>query len=149
MGSVIVYTLSKAFTKLVYDSAGHFMWNGSNFLTNCIFKLFKNWGWLLYTFDLRYPPQRKKSHGLNQLSDHFAWPCMIILKPFLHSFPLRKKKHLFLFVRRLFLSGYYKQYLTLFAIETGNQRNMVGQVSLLKVLTYTLLHHCWNSLNYN
>ena len=40
MGSVIEYTLSKAFTKVVYNSVGHFMWNGSNFLTNCIFKLF-------------------------------------------------------------------------------------------------------------
>ena len=40
MGSVIVDTLSKAFTKVVYNSAGHFMWNGVNFLTNCIFKLF-------------------------------------------------------------------------------------------------------------
>ena len=44
----MVYTLSKAFTKVVYNSAGHFMWNdsnfmwnGSNFMTNCIFKLFK------------------------------------------------------------------------------------------------------------
>ena len=40
MGSVIVYTLLKAFTKVVYNLAGYFMWNGSNFLTNCIFKLF-------------------------------------------------------------------------------------------------------------
>ena len=40
MGSIIVYTLLKAFTKVVHNPAGHFMWNGSNFLTNCIFKLF-------------------------------------------------------------------------------------------------------------
>ena len=40
MGSIIVYTLSKAFTKVLYNSADHFMWNGSNVLTNCIFKLF-------------------------------------------------------------------------------------------------------------
>ena len=39
MGSVIVYTLSKAFTNVVYNSVGHFMWNGSNFLTNSILKL--------------------------------------------------------------------------------------------------------------
>ena len=40
MGSVIVYTLLKAFMKVVYNSAGHFMWNGSNFLTNYMCKLF-------------------------------------------------------------------------------------------------------------
>ena len=40
MGSVIVYTLSKVFTNVVYNWAGHFMWNDSIFLTNCIFKLF-------------------------------------------------------------------------------------------------------------
>ena len=62
MGSVIVYTLSKAFMKVVYNSVGHFLWNGSNFLMDCIFKLFNRLiGRLLYTFDFRYP-KRKKSH---------------------------------------------------------------------------------------
>ena len=68
MGSVIVYTLLKACTKVVSNSVGHFMWNGSNFLTNCIFKLFNR---LLYTFDLRYP-QRKNRTDLNQV-------CQMIL----------------------------------------------------------------------
>ena len=36
MGTVIIHTLLKTFTKVVYNSADHFMWNGGNFLTNRI-----------------------------------------------------------------------------------------------------------------
>ena len=55
MGTVIIHTLLKTFTKVVYNSADHFMWNGGNFLTNRIFKFFNRssasltsilWGYL-------------------------------------------------------------------------------------------------------
>ena len=59
MGSVIVYTLSKAFTKVVYNSAGHFMWNGSNFLTNCIFKLFNRLRTITVYLWLEVSPEKK------------------------------------------------------------------------------------------
>ena len=65
MGSVIVYTLSKVFTTVI--SVDHFMRNGSNFLTNCIFKLFNRlkavtvWMQTFYLYLVTYP--RKKSHG--------------------------------------------------------------------------------------
>ena len=76
MGCIIVYTLSKAFTKIVYNSAGHFMWNGRNFLTNCIFKLFNRLKAI--TFDLRYP-QRKNRTDLNQV-------CQIILHIYIYIY---------------------------------------------------------------
>ena len=72
MGSVIVYTPSKAFTKVVNNSVGHFMGNVSNFLMNCILKLFNRLREITVFFDLRYP-KRKKSHGFKSgVSDHFA-----------------------------------------------------------------------------
>ena len=55
MGTVIIHTLLKTFTKVVYNSADHFMRNGGNFLTNRIFKFFNRssasltsilWGYL-------------------------------------------------------------------------------------------------------
>ena len=39
MGSSIVHVLLKVFTKVVYNSASYFMWNGRNFLMTCIFEL--------------------------------------------------------------------------------------------------------------
>ena len=36
----LVHTRLKTFPKFVDNSAGHFMWNGSNFFTNRILKLF-------------------------------------------------------------------------------------------------------------
>ena len=72
MGSVIVYALSKAFTKVVYDLAGHFMWNGSNFFTNCIFKLFNRLRAITVYLWLEVPPEEKNHTDLNQV-------CHIIL----------------------------------------------------------------------
>ena len=71
MGSIIVYTLSKAFMKVVYNSAGHFMWNGCNFLTNCIFKLFNRLSAI--TVSLTWGiPREKNRMDLDQV-------CQIIL----------------------------------------------------------------------
>ena len=72
MGSAVVYTLSKAFTKVVYNSTGHFIWNGSNFLTNCIFKLSNRLRAITAYLSLEVSPG-KKSHGFKSgVSDHFA-----------------------------------------------------------------------------
>ena len=59
MGSVIVYTLSKAFAKVVYNSAGYFMCNGSNFLTNYIFKLFNRLATITVYLRLGVSPKKK------------------------------------------------------------------------------------------
>ena len=48
--------------KVVYNSAGHLMAKGSNFLRNCIFKLFNRLRAINVCFSLRYH-QRKKSQG--------------------------------------------------------------------------------------
>ena len=57
MGSVSVYTLSKAFMKVVYNSAG--MWNSSNFLTNSIFKLFNRFSVITVYIWLEVSPEKK------------------------------------------------------------------------------------------
>ena len=72
MGSVIVNTLSKAFTKVVYNSAGHFMWNGSNFLTNCIFKLFNRLRTITVYFCEVFP-EKKNRTDLNQVKRHYMY----------------------------------------------------------------------------
>ena len=89
MGSVIVFTLSKAFTKVVYNTAGHFMWNGSNFLTNCTFKLFNRLRAITVYLWLEVSPEKKKSHGFKSderaaqpmsLRNEIKWPGNISLK---------------------------------------------------------------------
>ena len=88
MGSIVVHTLLKAFTKVVYNSASHFMWNGSNFLTNCIFKLFNRSRAINVYLWLEVSPE-KKSHGFKSGEragqpisprNEIKWPGNIPLK---------------------------------------------------------------------
>ena len=68
MRSIIVHTLPKVFMKVVYNLVGHFMWNGSNFLTNCIFKLFNRARAINVHLSLEVSPEEKKinSNLLNE-----------------------------------------------------------------------------------
>ena len=56
---------------------GSFMWNGSNFLTNCIFKMFNRFRAITVYLWLEESPEKKNRTDLNQV-------CQIILPDPVH-----------------------------------------------------------------